>query len=56
MSVENAENESDSGGNPEEAAAADRRQATKKELTQIIDKWEQQQTQSGYDPVPTLRR
>ncbi|XP_044248914.2 protein mahjong isoform X1 [Drosophila takahashii] len=55
MSVENAENESDSGGNPEEAAAADRRQATKKELTQIIDKWEQQQTQNGYDPVPTLR-
>ncbi|XP_052843160.1 LOW QUALITY PROTEIN: protein mahjong [Drosophila gunungcola] len=52
MSVEN---ESDSGGNPEETAAADRRQATKKELTQIIDKWEQQQTQNGYDPVPTLR-
>lgn len=56
MSVENAENESDSGGNAEETAAADRRQATKKELTQIIDKWEQQQTQNGYDPVPTLRR
>ncbi|XP_043643767.1 protein mahjong [Drosophila teissieri] len=55
MSVENAENESDSGGNAEETAAADRRQATKKELTQIIDKWEQQQTQNGYDPVPTLR-
>ncbi|EDV55478.1 protein mahjong [Drosophila erecta] len=55
MSVGNAENESDSGGNAEETAAADRRQATKKELTQIIDKWEQQQTQNGYDPVPTLR-
>ncbi|XP_033156419.1 protein mahjong [Drosophila mauritiana] len=55
MSVENAENDSDSGGNAEETAAADRRQATKKELTQIIDKWEQQQTQNGYDPVPTLR-
>lgn len=36
--------------------AADRRSAAKKELTQIIDKWEQEQTQSGYDPVPTIRR
>ncbi|KAL7738429.1 hypothetical protein ACLKA6_006742 [Drosophila palustris] len=41
--------------NAEDDPAADRRSATKKELTQIIDKWEQEQTQSGYDPVPTLR-
>ncbi|KAH8252480.1 hypothetical protein KR032_000207, partial [Drosophila birchii] len=60
-SGENAENDSndsnpgEGGGNPEETAAADRRQATKKELTVIIDKWEQQQTQNGYDPIPTLR-
>lgn len=59
---ENAENDSnesnpgEDGGNPEETAAADRRQATKKELTQIMDKWEQQHTQNGYDPIPTLRR
>ncbi|XP_033251011.1 protein mahjong-like [Drosophila miranda] len=56
------ENESDSSpaaddafGNQEEDTAADRRSSTKKELTQIIDRWEQQQTQSGYDPVPTLK-
>ncbi|KAH8309481.1 hypothetical protein KR059_010781, partial [Drosophila kikkawai] len=58
---ENAENDSndsnsgEDGGNPEETAAADRRQATKRELTAIIEKWEQQQTQNGYDPIPTLR-
>ncbi|XP_034142456.1 protein mahjong isoform X2 [Drosophila guanche] len=56
------ENESDSNpaaedasANQEEDTAADRRSSTKKELTQIIDRWEQQQTQSGYDPVPTLK-
>lgn len=42
--------------NADDDPAADRRSATKKELTQIIDKWEQEQTQNGYDPVPTLRR
>ncbi|XP_023161993.1 protein mahjong isoform X2 [Drosophila hydei] len=42
-------------GNADDDPAADRRTATKKELTQIIDKWEQEQTQNGYDPVPTLR-
>ncbi|XP_030566338.1 protein mahjong isoform X1 [Drosophila novamexicana] len=41
--------------NADDDPAADRRSATKKELTQIIDKWEQEQTQNGYDPVPTLR-
>jgi len=54
---DNAEDAADAeNANTEEDPAADRRSATKKELTQIIDKWEQEQTQSGYDPVPTLRR
>ncbi|KAH8389326.1 hypothetical protein KR215_001045, partial [Drosophila sulfurigaster] len=54
--VEDDDGDADAdNANAEDDPAADRRSATKRELTQIIDKWEQEQTQSGYDPVPTLR-
>ncbi|XP_023037597.1 protein mahjong isoform X2 [Drosophila willistoni] len=48
------EGEEDANGNDEDNAG-DRRSATKREFTQIIEKWEQEQTTNGYDPLPTLK-
>ncbi|XP_030375662.1 protein mahjong isoform X2 [Scaptodrosophila lebanonensis] len=51
-----AESNGGENDNEEQDTAAERRSATKREVTQIIDKWEQEQTQNGYDPVPTLKK